>query len=100
MKDDTLATILLVLLGVPLSILLRAWAFVTLWAWFVCPLGIIEIGMAHGVGLSAMLSMIAYRDNPKEEEGHLLTQFTTGLTQGVFVPLRFLLVGWIAQGLM
>ena len=70
------------------------YAFVlsTLWAWFVVPLGVAKIGMAHAYGLSLIPSVVLgvrglYPPEEKKQEAMIST---------VFYPAISLLFGWIA----
>lgn len=60
-------TATLILLGIPVSIY-RAWVLMTLWGWFVVPLGAPSIGMAWAYGLgNVYLVLHGYRMRSKEE---------------------------------
>lgn len=48
---------LLVLMATPLGSLWRAYALATLWAWFLVPLGLPVLGLAHAYGIAAFGSL-------------------------------------------
>ena len=50
--------VLAVGLAVPVLVLLNAWALAWLWAWFVVPLGMPMLTMAHLLGLGSLVSSI------------------------------------------
>ena len=56
-SDEMLAGCLMLLIGIPLSVLSRAWGGWLLWGWFALPLGAPEIGPATFYGLGLVLSM-------------------------------------------
>lgn len=70
------------------------YAFVlsTLWAWFVVPLGVAKIGMAHAYGLSLIPSVVLgvrglYPPEEKKKEA---------MISAILYPAISLLFGWIA----
>jgi hypothetical protein len=51
-------SIFLVLCFIAGSALLEGLALSTMWGWFVVPLGVADIGVAHALGLSLTLSLV------------------------------------------
>lgn len=90
---------LLVILGIVgcitfLGLIGVYYAFVlsTLWAWFVVPLGVAKIGMAHAYGLSLIPTTILgtrglYAPEDKRKESAIAA---------LLFPVAALLFGWIA----
>ena len=90
----------LVIIGATLFIGLMGvyYAFVlsTLWAWFVVPLGVAKIGMAHTYGLALIPATILgvrglYAPEDKRKES---------IVVALLLPATSLLFGWIALGFM
>ena len=79
----------------PLSILLRAFVLVQLWHWFVVPLGVVSIGMAHAYGLAALVSLLNPQkiDKYDEEEGVLRGAIKATIIS-LLLPLIIWFVGW------
>lgn len=48
---------LVVLAAAPFGMLFRAYALATLWRWFVVPLGLPTLGLAHAYGVAALGSL-------------------------------------------
>jgi len=85
------------LVMIPLSILMNAFVLHKLWAWFMVPLGIAPIGLAHAWGLAILIGLFTTSKVQKtESKGEAIGQFI-GL---MLAPLFALLFGWIAHGLM
>lgn len=60
------------LIFLPLSILFRGVVVSFLWAWFIVPLGVMPIGKAHALGISALMSLLTSSD--KSDDSSLLAQ--------------------------
>ena len=60
-KDNTAGVILglgfLGFVGILVAVAITAFTIQTMWAWFIVPLGVKAIGMAHAYGLSLMCSV-------------------------------------------
>lgn len=74
--------------------LFGAFTISTLWAWFVVPLGVKSIGMAHAYGLSMIVSVFM------GTRGLGNAKATTLLTQGVVLYILALIFGGIAVNFM
>lgn len=53
-----------------LSIFIEGLVFVSMWGWFVIPLGAPEVNLAHGLGLMMLVNWCAksHRPDPRELE--------------------------------
>lgn len=100
MKATGILGVLLLVVGFVVFLGLMAFyhAFVlaTLWAWFVVPLGVAKIGVAHAYGLSSIFSVILstrgiYQPEDKRKEA---------VGAALAIPAFALLFGWIALGFM
>jgi len=74
--------------------LFGAFTISTLWAWFVVPLGVKSIGMAHAYGLSVIVSVFMGTRGLGGQDSK------TVLTQGVLVNIFALIFGGIAVNFM
>lgn len=78
---------------------LRAWAVVTLWGWFMSPLGLPQIGMAHAFGLATLLAYLTYHYTPSSEED--ASRMLGGqIAAALVAPLMALGFGWVALQFM
>ena len=89
-----LAAVFVVFLGA--VALYHAWVLATLWAWFVVPLGVAKIGLAHAYGLSSINTVLLstrglYAPEDKRKEA---------IVAGLLMPILALFFGWIALGFM
>ena len=74
------------------------YAFVlsVLWGWFVVPLGVAKIGMAHAYGLSLIpTTILGVRGLYAPEDKR-----TESVASALIMPAAALLFGWIALGFM
>lgn len=46
-----------ILLLIPVGIFMRGWALTMMWGWFVTPFGVMQIGMAHALGLASCIAL-------------------------------------------
>ena len=74
--------------------LFGAFTISTLWAWFVVPLGVKSIGMAHAYGLSVIVSVFM------GTRGLGNSDTSTILVQGVVLNIIALIFGGIAVNFM
>jgi hypothetical protein len=59
------------LLLIPFAILLNAFVFTRLWEWFITPLGVITIGMAHAYGIVLLVHFLTHQHGlAKENKGN------------------------------
>lgn len=55
-------------LCLPLLLLLEAWVLSWMWGWFIAPLGTIEIGVVHALGIVLITRILIRRDTTKVQE--------------------------------
>jgi hypothetical protein len=91
--------ILLVVIGISAAILVNGFVISTLWAWFLVPLGLPQIGIIHAAGISILasypLSIISIKidrimKNTKGAEETIPT-----ILIYLLVPVMALFLGWI-----
>lgn len=68
-----------------------------LWAWFLLPLGLPAIGMAHAVGISALVGLLAHQAPPDLNDDDRLHKVFQWAVCG---PIAALALGWIAKQFM
>lgn len=86
---------LLIILGflilIPLTSIYYGWAFSTLWNWFIVPLGVAEIGIAHAIGISCLFGLlISAKANQPDKNLYL----TIGLSPIIAVIYGAIIKGW------
>lgn len=73
-RKDKVYTLLHLVFLVP-AIMGRAWVMAQLWAWFMVPLGVVSIGMAHTLGLSTLFGMYTYHLTRTEVKNDIAKSF-------------------------
>ncbi len=91
-----------VLVTTVLLTLLRAWVLVDLWHWFVEPLGVRGIGLAHAVGISLIVAYLTHQPHLDEDERRNGVAYiiVKGTWMGVTMPLMAWGFGWAAHTYM
>lgn len=88
-KQDVLAALgmlVLGLIGVALLTMWQGYVLTVLWGWFIVPLGVPAIGVAHAVGFAAMLALrtrVRGKDNRTVMQAFLSAAITAALSLGV-----------------
>jgi len=56
--------------GFVLMLLFRGYVLVDLWEWFMVPLGLPRVGMAHALGIALLIELVAgsHEDDDEEDE--------------------------------
>lgn len=88
MKKNNGAIVFVTLLAALMLIVIDGVLFSVLWGWFVVPLGVRDIGAAHGIGLAIMLSSLRIGVDSKEKS--LQEAITSAL--GAFIALLILML--------
>jgi len=82
-----------------LSIFVGAWAFSTLWSWFIVPIGLPAIGYAHAYGLMIVTSFLKMRpkdfDTSDNKERKSFGEHVTRLFMYIFFYLVAVGMGWL-----
>lgn len=106
---------MVVILTAPIGWLLRAHALATLWLWFMVPLGLPAVGLAHAYGIAALANLATcYVPTLKDKDiveidGMSKREATTSETRiwviykvgtMLLVPALALLGGYVAHCLM
>lgn len=69
-----------------------------LWGWFIVPLGVAQIGLAHAYGISLLGSALMSTRGLNTAGGG--TSGWTRTATGILINLVALLFGWVAVGFM
>ena len=89
--------ILLAIVSIPLMILLDSYVVSVLWSWFLVPLGVMAIGMAHAYGVCVLFAVVRYRPERPDRE---VKDWWEPLMRGFLYPSFGLFMGWCAHGCM
>jgi hypothetical protein len=81
-----------------LTTLLGAFTTMTLWMWFGVPLGLPQIGMAHAVGISLLVSNFKTLPNINEKKPD--ESFGEVILKTIVANLFFLAFGWVVLQFM
>lgn len=89
----------LIVLGVPVGVLWRAYVFAVLWGWFAVPLGAPALTFAAAIGLLLLVSLsTAHLANDKTDtDDGMWEAIGTMLAKIILIPLVPLVVGWVIQ---
>lgn len=77
--------------------MLNAWALSVLWGWFVVPLGVNALTVAHAFGISVVAQVLVRRQTDESENKK---DFAEKVIEAPLFPLLALLFGYIAVGFM
>lgn len=79
------------------GVVLEGWVITRLWEWFVVPqFGVAQISIAYAIGLSLVLSLLAYTPSVTRAPGEEAS-FSAGFGVTFVRPLLALLVGWVVH---
>jgi hypothetical protein len=79
---------------IPVSMIIRGLVFSILWTWFVVPLGVMSIGIAHAIGISSTVGFLTmHLSNSKIKNSD--NPFGDALGQMLFTPFLVLFLAWI-----
>ena len=111
-KEEELATGCFAALGaitfLPASIVLGAivngWVVMHLWAWFVVPLGVMQISLPWAIGFDAFWTLLCPKHSAwmteKTKEEMTLWKCLKALYTPVLQALMFLAIGWVCHKFM
>lgn len=89
--DDALWHFIGGLIAASVSILLlmlfRGYVLVKMWTWFVVPLGVVGIGLAHAIGISTIITFLTHKPSSeeREDERSLTAKIVAKSLEGVFI---------------
>lgn len=82
---------------IPLAIIFNAFVLYKMWGWFLVPLGLPQIGMAHAWGLAILIGMFTVRSKIQSKDKK--ERIAEGVTMALS-PFMALLFGYIAHRMM
>ena len=92
------ACLVLMLFGIPFSILAGGWAVSILWAWFLVPLGLPPISWATAAGLKLLVYYCTYTPIYYGEDKRTETQKMGACIAGLYLgPFVYLASGWVLR---
>ncbi len=94
--DKTLAFLVIMAIGTTA----KAFVLVYMWAWFLTPFGLSEIGMAHAYGLSLTITYLTSNTSADSQIELDADYFIKKGASAFLTPAVFLVAGWITQRLM
>jgi hypothetical protein len=93
-----------IVFGIPIVVavvalfgLANAWVLSILWSWFIVPLGVAQIGVAHTYGIFLMLVFFSHLHDGDEMDRKAARK---QLLRMVLQPFVALLCGWVAHRVM
>lgn len=95
----TIINIIYIIFAIPAA-LLNGFVIQKMWHWFIVPLGIGDIGLAHALGLSLMIGYLTHQANIKDLIKKLENEEEIEIKIGQMIiwiakPLIALLYGWL-----
>jgi hypothetical protein len=100
-EDGCFAAIVIMLIGIPLSAVLYAWAAMLNWNWFATTLGAPHVGFWQAYGLGLVISSLtaSHKADTNDERG----VGEIALAMFVYIIVRFGMLagtGWLIHSLM
>ncbi|RZK29216.1 MAG: hypothetical protein EOO61_20945 [Hymenobacter sp.] len=78
------------------TMIIRGFVFSILWGWFVVPLGVVAIGVAHAIGLAAVFGFLTtHLSHYQRKESD--NPFGEALGRMLVVPFLVLFFAWIVH---
>ena len=90
--------IIAVIVGLFLFCIYNAWVLTILWGWFIVPLGVKSLSIAHAYGFTLVTGLILSNRGVKENKGK--DDWVSSIVTWLLLPLVALFFGWIAVGFM
>lgn len=88
---------LLVILAIAPVLIIHGYVISIMWGWFVVPLGVPAIGIAHAIGLAGMLGALNVAKSSDKVEGRAMAWIMDML---LIRPAIILGIGWIVKQFM
>jgi hypothetical protein len=83
------------------EILLKGWVLTFLWEWFAVPLGLPPLGVAHAIGLAALVGLLTHQvSNCQSEDKDISDAVGRWIGSGLIGPFLVLLIGYIVHSFM
>ena len=95
---SVIGLIIAAIVGVALYAVYNAWVLTILWGWFIVPLGVKSLSIAHAYGFTLLTSLILGNRGVKENKNK--EDWVGTVITWLLLPLVALFFGWIAVGFM
>lgn len=84
--------------AIALFAIYNAWVLSILWGWFIVPLGVKSLSIAHAYGFTLVTGLVLSNRGVKENKNQ--EDWAVSVTTWLLIPLAALFFGWIAVGFM
>lgn len=84
--------------AIALFAIYNAWVLSILWGWFIVPLGVKSLSIAHAYGVTLVAGLILSTRGIKENKNQ--DDWISSLITWLILQLATLFLGWIAVGFM
>ena len=84
--------------AIALFAIYNAWVLSILWGWFIVPLGVKSLSIAHAYGVTLVTGLFLSTRGIKENKNQ--DDWISSLITWLILPLAALFLGWIAVGFM
>lgn len=95
---SVIGLILCIVTALFLYCIYNAWVLTILWGWFIVPLGVKSLSIAHAYGFTLVTGLILSNRGIKENKGK--DDWVSSIITWLLLPLVALFFGWIAVGFM
>lgn len=95
---SVIGLIIAAIVGLFLFCIYNAWALTILWGWFIVPLGVKALSIAHAYGFTLVTGLILSNRGIKENKGK--DDWVGSIITWLLLPLVALFFGRIAVGFM
>ncbi len=86
---------LVLLLSTPILVAWSGFIISKLWLWFMVPLGLSPIEIAHAIGLMVMVDVITFKSQIEDKSESEFDKWFRIIFQGLFCPGFLFFVGWV-----
>lgn len=94
-REATIVYAILTIVALIPGVIYLGFVFSYLWLWFIVPLGVPAISVAHAVGLGLLKGFMFYRMQRKEESKDAKKNFATTFAYFFIVPTISLGLGYV-----
>lgn len=95
---SVIGLIIAAIVGLFLFVIYNAWVLTILWSWFIVPLGVKALSIAHACGFTLVTGLILSNRGVKENKGK--DDWVSSIITWLLLPLVALFFGWIYVGFM
>ena len=95
---SVIGIVIAAIVGLFLFCIYNAWVLTILWGWFIVPLGVKALSIAHAYGFTLVTGLILGNRGVKENKNK--EDWTGSIVTWLLLPAIALFFGWIAVGFM